>query len=43
MFRNGPDALLHRVLPVASDWKVEFSPLSCPPDLPPNCVILWGP
>jgi hypothetical protein len=41
MFLDGRGSLMHAVLP--DGWKPTFSPLSCPPDLPPDCIILWGP
>lgn len=43
VFLSGRGALLNAVPPVANGWKPEFGPLSCPRDLPPDCIILWGP
>lgn len=34
-------SMINAVLP--ESWKPKFLPLSCSPDLPPDCIILWGP
>jgi hypothetical protein len=40
---NSRSAPMHAVLARGIEWKPRFAPLSCPPDLPPGCIILWGP
>lgn len=35
---------LHALLsPAPTDWRDVTPALTCPADLPPDCVILWGP